>query len=47
VFGDAFQIYLARGRDRGDNKYGDPTKVNQRWVEADLEARRKAKLLAG
>jgi chlorinating enzyme len=43
----AFQIYLARGQDKGDNRYGDPTQVNQRWVEADREARRKAKLLAG
>ena len=43
----AFQIYLARGEDKGGNKYGDPTKPNQRWIEADCEARRKAKLLAG
>jgi chlorinating enzyme len=43
----AFQIYLARGTDRADNKYGDPTKPNDRWINADREARRKAKLLAG
>jgi chlorinating enzyme len=43
----AFQIYLARGKDRADNKYGDPTKPNERWINADREARRKAKLLAG
>ena len=29
-----FQIYLARGRDRAGNKYGDPAKVNRAWVEA-------------
>jgi chlorinating enzyme len=43
----AFQIYLARGQDRGGNTYGDPTKPNERWLHADREARRKAKILAG
>jgi len=43
----AFQIYLARGKDTGGNEYGDPTKVNQMWVDADFEAKRRAKLLAG
>ncbi|MGB7157581.1 MAG: phytanoyl-CoA dioxygenase family protein [Tepidisphaeraceae bacterium] len=43
----AFQIYLARGKDRADNAYGDPTKPNEAWIHADREARRKAKLLAG
>jgi hypothetical protein len=43
----AFQIYLARGQDRADNRYGDPTKPNHNWLNADREARRKAKLLAG
>ena len=43
----AFQIYLARGRDRAGNTYGDPTKPNQAWLDGDREARRKAKLLAG
>jgi ectoine hydroxylase-related dioxygenase (phytanoyl-CoA dioxygenase family) len=43
----AFQIYLARGQDRAGNTYGDPTKANERWLHADREARRKAKLLAG
>ncbi len=43
----AFQIYLARGRDKGGNRYGDPTRVNEAWVNADQEAQRKAKLLAG
>lgn len=47
TYQNAFQIYLARGRDRGDNWYGDPTKVNQGWVDADAKARREAKLLAG
>ncbi|MGH7214164.1 MAG: phytanoyl-CoA dioxygenase family protein [Tepidisphaeraceae bacterium] len=45
--GDVFQIYLARGKDRAGNQYGEPWKVNQRWVDADFEGRRKAKLLAG
>lgn len=43
----AFQIYLARGKDKAGNKYGDPTKPNFNWINADREARRKAKLLAG
>lgn len=28
------QIYLARGRDKGGNHYGDPTKPNRAWIEA-------------
>jgi len=47
VYGDVFKIYLARGKDRAGNKYGDHTKVNQEWVGADFEGKRKAKLLAG
>ncbi|MDQ3440853.1 MAG: phytanoyl-CoA dioxygenase family protein [Planctomycetota bacterium] len=43
----AFRIYLARGQDRAGNTYGDPTKPNRAWLEADRESRRKAKLLAG
>jgi hypothetical protein len=43
----AFQIYLARGQDRAGNRYGDPSKLNEAWINADREARRKAKLLAG
>jgi len=31
---DGFQIYLARGKDRAGNAYGDPTKPNARWLEA-------------
>jgi chlorinating enzyme len=44
---NAFQIYLARGKDKAGNKYGDPTKPNEAWIQASQEARRKAKLLAG
>ena len=44
---NAFQIYLARGKDRAGNSYGDPTKVNQRWIDATDESRRLAKQLAG
>jgi hypothetical protein len=29
----AFQIYLARGKDRAGNTYGDPSKVNQKWLD--------------
>ncbi len=43
----AFQIYLARGKDKGANQYGDPAKPNQNWLDADREARRKARMLAG
>ena len=38
---------LARGKDKAGNQYGDPTRPNERWINADREARRKAKLLAG
>lgn len=30
---DTFQIYLARGRDRAGNAYGDPTRPNAAWCE--------------
>ncbi len=30
---DAFQIYLARGRDRAGNRYGDPGTVNRAWLD--------------
>src|SRR5688500_6148434 len=43
----AFQIYLARGKDRAGNVYGDPTKPNEAWINADRAARARAKLLAG
>ena len=29
-----FKIYLARGKDRAGNLYGDPTKANQDWIDA-------------
>jgi ectoine hydroxylase-related dioxygenase (phytanoyl-CoA dioxygenase family) len=28
-----FRLYLARGRDRAGNDYGDPTQVNETWLE--------------
>ena len=28
-----FQIYLARGKDRAGNRYGDPGKVNRAWID--------------
>ncbi|MEM6394431.1 MAG: phytanoyl-CoA dioxygenase family protein [Planctomycetota bacterium] len=31
---DGFQIYLARGKDKAGNTYGDPTKVNQAYIDA-------------
>jgi ectoine hydroxylase-related dioxygenase (phytanoyl-CoA dioxygenase family) len=31
---DGFQIYLARGKDRAGNVYGDPTTQNTTWLEA-------------
>ncbi len=30
---DHFEIYLARGKDRAGNNYGDPTKPNTRFLE--------------
>jgi hypothetical protein len=29
-----YQVYLARGRDRAGNRYGDPSKPNQAWFDA-------------
>jgi len=29
-----YQLYLARGRDRAGNRYGDPSKPNQTWIDA-------------
>jgi chlorinating enzyme len=43
----AFQIYLARGKDRAGNRYGDPTKINEAWVNANPAERLKVKALAG
>jgi hypothetical protein len=28
-----FQIYLARGKDKANNHYADPTKVNRAWID--------------
>src|SRR4051794_35238014 len=39
----AFQISLARGKARANNKYGAPPKPNLNWINADRESRRKAK----
>ncbi len=30
---DGFAVYLARGRDRAGNTYGDPGQVNRAWME--------------
>ena len=43
----AFQIYLARGKDRAGNRYGDPTRINEGWVKANPSERLKIKALAG
>jgi hypothetical protein len=29
-----YPLYLARGRDRAGNRYGDPSKPNQAWIDA-------------
>lgn len=42
-----FQIYLARGKDHSNNKYGDPTKVNEGWVNAQPNERARVRALAG
>lgn len=34
---DGFQIYLARGKDHAGNTYGDPTQVNQAFIDAHPE----------
>jgi ectoine hydroxylase-related dioxygenase (phytanoyl-CoA dioxygenase family) len=41
-----FQIYLARGVDRAGNAYGDPTRINEAFFNADAEQRRRMKALA-
>ena len=43
----AFQIYLARGKDRAGNEYRDPIKINEGWVNANPAERRRVKQLAG
>ena len=44
---EAFQIYLARGENKADNSYGDPTRQNENWINAGKRARLLAKQLAG
>ena len=34
-----FQIYLARGKDRAGNRYGDPTKPNEAYLAVHPEFR--------
>lgn len=34
TWGKHHQLYLARGRDWAGNAYGDPTQLNEAWVEA-------------
>jgi len=43
----AFRVYLARGQDRAGNHYGDPTTINEAWVNANPAERLKVKALAG
>ncbi|MCZ7648628.1 MAG: phytanoyl-CoA dioxygenase family protein [Planctomycetota bacterium] len=40
------QVYLARGKDRAGNVYGDPAKVHRAWVEASAAERKAVKTLA-
>ena len=35
--GDTFEIYLARGKDRAGNRYGEVGKGNRAWMEAHKE----------
>lgn len=42
-----FQIYKARGQDRAGNPYGDPTRINERWVNANPAERLRVKQLIG
>lgn len=43
----AFKIYKARGQDRAGNNYGDPTRVNVDWVNANPQEKLRVKMLAG
>ena len=40
------QMYLARGKDRAGNEYGDPTQVNQRWLKDKPEQQLMARACA-
>ncbi len=44
---EAFKIYQARGQDRAGNAYGDPTRVNEGWINANPEERLRVKQLSG
>lgn len=37
--GESFQIYLARGKDRAGNEYGDPSRPNEKWLAQHPEQR--------
>lgn len=37
AYSDGFKIYLARGKDQAGNTYGDPTKINQDFINAHPE----------
>jgi ectoine hydroxylase-related dioxygenase (phytanoyl-CoA dioxygenase family) len=39
------QIYLARGRDRVGNAYGDPTRAHEAWRKASADQRRAVRTL--
>ncbi len=40
------QVYLARGKDRAGNHYGDPTKVNEMWLAKNPALQQLAAALA-
>lgn len=40
----AYIIYLARGRDHAENQLGDPTAVNQQWLDAHPQYKRQYRL---
>ena len=40
-----FAVYLARGRDRVGNRYGDPTRQNTEWMEHNLSPDMKLKVM--
>lgn len=41
-----FQIYLSRGADRGGNAYGDPSKINEAYFNANEDEKRRMKAMA-
>ncbi|MEX0741375.1 MAG: phytanoyl-CoA dioxygenase family protein [Phycisphaeraceae bacterium] len=43
---EGHQIYLARGKDHAGNTYGDPSRVNEAWLNANADERRRMKALA-